>query len=152
MEGCNQGWKPVSMRAPTLISFAIASLVIAVLIEILAQRSQAAGALALSPTLDAIPPPVVFSYLFLPTIIAVIYSLCWSWIDLDVKRMQPWMELSRPDGATARNSLFLEYPFEFLAFVPFQAARRRSVYANGLSGTSTDLSTDNGQFSMLVRP
>jgi hypothetical protein len=94
-------------------------------IEVLAQGSHQNGALALSPSLDAVPSSVVFSYLFLPTIIAVLYSLYWNWIDLDVKRMQPWFELSREDGALAKRSMFLDYPFEFVAFVPFTAARRR---------------------------
>lgn len=70
----------------------------------------------------------MFSYLYVPTIIAVLYSLIWSWIDLDAKRMQPWFELSKKDGVTAENSLFLDYPYDFVATVPFKAARKRYVF------------------------
>jgi len=108
-----------------LLLFAFISLLIAAFIEILAQKSQSQGALVLSPSIDAIPPFATFAYLFLPTVIAVLYSLVWSWVDLDVRRMQPWLELSRKDGVSVENSLFLDYPFEFLAFVPFKAAKRR---------------------------
>jgi len=108
-----------------LIPFVIVSLGLAGALEGLAQRSQRNGGLALSTSSDSIPGLAKFSYLFLPTIIAVVYSIWWTWVDLDVKRTQPWLELSRPDGATAENSLLLDYPYDFVAFVPLKAARKR---------------------------
>lgn len=67
----------------------------------------------------------MLSYLYVPQILAVVYSLTWNWVDLDVKRMQPWFELSKPEGAKAINSLFLDYPYDFIALVPFKAAKER---------------------------
>ncbi|KAF6841696.1 hypothetical protein CPLU01_00368 [Colletotrichum plurivorum] len=119
------GWKPMSLGAPVLCCFALASFIIAAIIEILADQSQRNGGLALSASADSFSTFVRFCYLFLPTIVAVIYSLLWSWIDLDVKRIQPWLEMSRPAGATAESSIFLDYPYDFIAFVPIKAARRR---------------------------
>ncbi|KAK0375095.1 hypothetical protein CLIM01_07556 [Colletotrichum limetticola] len=119
------GWKPLTLCAPVLFSFAFTSFLLAAIIEILAQQSQAKGGLALSESADNIPPLANFCYLFLPTIIAVMYSLLWSWIDLDVKRMQPWLEMSKPEGASAEHSIFLDYPYDFIAFVPLKAAKRR---------------------------
>lgn len=122
------------MQAPVLLSFAIASLLIAALLEVLAQKAASeGGALSIVDTADDIPPIVTVGYLYLPTIVAVIYSLAWNWIDLDVKRMQPWLELSRPGGAPGKMSLFLDYPVDFVAFVPFKAARRRhwAVFYSG---------------------
>ncbi|KAK1730331.1 hypothetical protein CaCOL14_004173 [Colletotrichum acutatum] len=119
------GWKPLTLSAPVLFSFAFTSFLLAVIIEILAQQSQSQGGFALSKSADDIPAFANFCYLFLPTIVAVIYSLLWSWIDLDVKRMQPWLEMSRPKGATAEKSIFLDYPYDFIAFVPIKAAKRR---------------------------
>lgn len=113
------------MKAPVLAAFAMASLLLASLLEVLAQQSQKAGGLSLVKNPNDLPSWVTFSYLYIPTIIAVIFSLAWSWIDLDVKRMQPWLELSKEDGAAAEYSLFLDYPFDFVAFVPFKAAKRR---------------------------
>lgn len=117
------------MSRPILAAIIALTLLIAAAIETLAQRSRALGGLALSPSLDEMPAYAKFSYLYVPTIVAVIYSLIWSWVDLDVKRMQPWFELSKPEGATAANSLFLDYPYDFVAAVPFKAARRRCVKA-----------------------
>jgi hypothetical protein len=115
------------MRAPVLFAFAGASLLIAALLEILAQSSQKKGGLSLVDDAGALPPSVSFGYLYFPTIVAVVYSLIWNWVDLDVKRMQPWLELSKPEGAMGRDSLFLDYPFEFVAFVPFTSAKKRYV-------------------------
>lgn len=118
------------MKAPVLISFAISSVVIIVLLEVLVQRSRKLGGLSLVDDADEIPSAVNLTYLYLPTIIAVLYSLVWNWIDLDIKRMQPWTEVSKPNGATGRQSVFLDYPVDFVAFVPFKAAKQR--YDSGI--------------------
>lgn len=120
-----QGWKPLSLSTPILLAVIALTILLAVAVETLAQRSAAQGGLALSATLDDMPQYARLAYLYVPTIIAVLYSTIWSWIDLDVKRMQPWFELSKRDGATAENSLFLDYQYDFVGFVPFRAARRK---------------------------
>ncbi|KAK2048923.1 hypothetical protein LZ31DRAFT_489657 [Colletotrichum somersetense] len=118
------GWKPLTLSAPVLFSFAFASFILAIVIEVLAYQSRVKGGLALSKSVEDIPAFARFSYLFLPTIVAVIYSLLWSWIDLDIKRIQPWLEMSKPGGATAERSIFLDYPYDFIALVPMKAAKR----------------------------
>ena len=65
------------------------------------------------------------SYLYGPNLVAIVYSMIWTWIDLDARRMQPWFELSKPEGAMADNSLLLEYSFDFIAVVPWKSGRRR---------------------------
>lgn len=108
-----------------LILFATISLILIAIIEFLAQWSESKGGLAISASLDDFPTYVNFSYQFLPTIVAVIYSLFWSWVDLDAKRMQPWFELSKDSGVTAKNSIFLSYPYDFVGSVPITALRRQ---------------------------
>lgn len=120
-----QGWKPLSLSTPILLAVIALTILLAVAVETLAQRSAAQGGLALSPSLKEMPQYARFGYLYAPTIIAVLYSMIWSWIDLDVKRMQPWFELSKKEGATAENSLFLDYQYEFVGLVPFKAAKHR---------------------------
>ncbi|KAK7749491.1 hypothetical protein SLS53_000066 [Cytospora paraplurivora] len=113
------------MRAPVLCAVIVISLVLGGVIEFLAQKSQKQGGLALSLSEDEIPQSVNIAYLYMPTTIAVLYSLIWTWIDLDVRRMQPWFELSRSNGAKGDQSLLLDYPFEFLALVPVTAWKHR---------------------------
>lgn len=125
--GHQHGWKPVTLSATVLSLFALISIILGIIIEFLAQWAQRSGGLATVPSSEDFPTYVSFSYRFLPTILAVFYSLFWSWVDLDAKRMQPWFELSKPGGATAENSIFLSYPYDFVAFVPATALRRRLV-------------------------
>lgn len=119
------GWKPLSLSTPILLAVITLTLLLAAAVETLAQRSQTQGGLALSPSVDDFTAFVKLSYLYVPNIIAVLYSMVWSWIDLDVKRMQPWFELSKPSGATAKDSVFLDYPYDFVAFVPYRAVKKR---------------------------
>ena len=123
------GWKPVAMRAPALTFLLVTTIALAVVVEFLAQKSSKQGGLALSTSEHDIPQSALFGHLYGTTIVAVTYSLLWTWIDLDIRRLQPWLELSRPDGCTAEDSLLLDYPFQFLAFIPFSAAKRRYVGA-----------------------
>jgi len=75
------------------------------------------------------PMGVVFCYRYLPQMIVVALGVGWAAVDLDVKRLEPYFQLSMPEGATASNSIFLHYPFDFIAFVPINAARKGWVFA-----------------------
>lgn len=113
------------MRAPVLVAFIAVTFVMAGISELLAQKSQKEGGLALSECPECLSDIATFGYLYAPTIVSVLYGLVWTWIDLDIRRIQPWLELSRLEGATADSSLLLDYPASFLAFVPFSAGKRR---------------------------
>lgn len=125
-------WKPITLRAPVLGSFILVSLGLIVLLEILShistQNNDAnGGGIAFAASVEEVSVIATFGYLYLPTAMAVCYNMLWSWVDLDVKRLEPWFQLSRSSGATAEDSLLLHYPFDFLAFVPFRAARQKYV-------------------------
>lgn len=83
------------------------------------------GGLYFAEKADDIPAAVTFLHLHFPTLIAVVYSVVWSWIDLDVKRLEPWFQMSQASGAEARDSVLLHYPVDFIASVPINAAKRR---------------------------
>ncbi|KAK7967725.1 uncharacterized protein PG986_002002 [Apiospora aurea] len=120
------GWKPWTLKAPALSCLFIITLILAAVIEYLAQKSQKqGGGLALSESPENLPPLVNLAYLYLPTIVAVVYSLAWNWVASDTKRLQPWLEMSKDGGASAKDSLLLDYPFTFFAWVPFKAASKR---------------------------
>jgi hypothetical protein len=117
-------------RFPVLGTIFTVTVLMIIGLEILAylsvgKNNSNGGGLAFAATVDDISTIATVSYLYLPTVIAVIYSIIWSWIDLDSKRLEPWFQLSKPDGASAEDSLLLQYPFDFLPFVPIRAARRR---------------------------
>ncbi|KAJ2994271.1 hypothetical protein NUW58_g1602 [Xylaria curta] len=118
-------WIPWTLRTPTLSALIIISLLLVACIEMLAQKGAKEGGLSLSESIDSIPQISFLASSYLPTFLALSYCLIWSWVDLDSKRIQPWLELSKEGGSTAQSSLFLDYSSEFLAFTPFRAARRR---------------------------
>jgi len=66
-----------------------------------------------------------FTWKYLPTILLVTYGVLWQIADFEVKRLEPYYQLSKKTGATAAESLNMDY-LTFLAyFVPFKAIRYR---------------------------
>jgi len=74
------------------------------------------------------PMDVAFSYWFLPQMVVVALGVGWATIDLDMRRLEPYVQLSKLEGATSGNSIFLHNPFGFVAFVQVNAARRGCVF------------------------
>lgn len=97
-------WKPWAIRSPIIMFFIIVSVSLVAIIEVLVQKSQASGALAPSRSVDEISNSAQLASLYLPTAISVLYGILFSCIDLDVKRMQPWVGLAKAGGASAENS------------------------------------------------
>lgn len=118
-------WKPATLRPPLLLSVVAMTLAFIALLEYLSHKSRIDAGIAIAE--GQFSPAVSFAYKYLPTIIAVLYSILWSWIDLDTKRLEPYFQLSRTLGADAADSMWLQYPFDFIAYAPVKALRRRSV-------------------------
>jgi hypothetical protein len=62
---------------------------------------------------------------YVPTVIVVGVSILWELVDVTVRRLEPFYQMSRPNGANIQNSLSLDYITAFNYFVPFQMAKRR---------------------------
>ncbi|KAI9662790.1 MAG: hypothetical protein M1829_006134 [Trizodia sp. TS-e1964] len=118
-------WRPITLRTPILAATVLIAILLAALIEILYQICEKRGGIAFASASGNFTQAQTFSYSYLPTIVSVFYSMLWSWIDLDVKRLEPFLQLSKPEGASATSSILLKYPYEFLASVPIKAAKRR---------------------------
>ncbi|KAH5582283.1 hypothetical protein HBI24_115040 [Parastagonospora nodorum] len=116
-------WHPPALRAPVLVfTIAICWTLIAVL-EYLLWKSQRDNGLIFAPVINDLPLGTTFVYLYFPTIVAVIFSIYWAWIDLETKRMEPYYQLSKPNGALGKDSLLLQYPFSFIPLAPIRAFR-----------------------------
>ncbi len=120
-----KSWRPSSLSRPVLLSFLSISLLFVVILEVLSWINRHKGAIAFADSERGLGPAVIFAYLYLPIIIAIVYSNVWSWVDLDVKRLEPYFQMSKEEGAPPRDSMHLHYPFEFVAFAPLRALRRR---------------------------
>ncbi|KAF2133280.1 hypothetical protein P153DRAFT_331890 [Dothidotthia symphoricarpi CBS 119687] len=120
-----QGWRPPALRWWNLvITILICWFFIAVL-QYYLHKSQTDGGVIFASNINDLPLRRSFAYLYMPTIIAVIFSIFIVWIDNDAKRFEPYRQMSKPDGAFGKDSLLLQYPFDFMPFVPFTAAKRR---------------------------
>jgi hypothetical protein len=122
-------WKPFSLSSGTLIATALFTGGLVVVLGILQWQNTRHGALFFASTANGFTLLEDFLYRYLPTIVVVLYSLAWSWIDLDIMRLEPWFQLARSGGASADSSLLLQYPADFLPLVPLKAAKLRLVAA-----------------------
>ena len=109
------------------MAFLIITVTLIALIEYINKVSIEQKALFFAEKAEDFPTGVVFCYRYLPQMIVVALGVGWAAVDLDVKRLEPYFQLSKSEGATASNSIFLHYPFDFIAFVPINAARKGCV-------------------------
>lgn len=123
-------WKPLTLRTPLLLSVSVVTISLIILLELLARLSQRNGGIVFAD--EKFSSLADFTYLYLPVMISVSYSMLWAWIDLDAKRLEPYFQMSKPGGAKGRDSLFLHYPFDFVAFAPIKAVKRRCVGFNDI--------------------
>ncbi|EXJ92242.1 hypothetical protein A1O3_00792 [Capronia epimyces CBS 606.96] len=118
-------WRAHSLRRPYLLSLLILSLALLGGIEVLRQLShrrhgfQRLG--GLNPTRLTTGQNILYSYI--PTVTAVLYSILWSYIDSDTKRLEPYIQM-RSSRSPASN-LLLDYVFESAFATPVRALRRR---------------------------
>jgi hypothetical protein len=106
----------------------LAALICWVLIAILQyylHRSATDGGVMFAPDINKLPLQQSFLFLYLPTIIAVFFSIFIVWIDNDAKRYEPYRQMSNTNGALGRDSLLLHYPFVFMPIVPFVAFKKK---------------------------
>jgi hypothetical protein len=120
-------WKPLTQKACFLLPTILASGALIAVLQVYLERSNRDTGILFASRIDSLPLAQTFSYLYMPTIVSLILSFIWTWIDLDIKRLQPYVQLSRRHGALGNDSILLHYPFDFVAFVPFAAIRRKYV-------------------------
>jgi hypothetical protein len=96
-------------------------------LQFLLHKSQTQSGVIFAPRISELPLSRTFLYQYFPTILAVVFSMYWAWIDLETKRLEPYYQLSKKNGALGKDSLLLQYPFDFNPLVPFKALKNRYV-------------------------
>lgn len=122
-------WKPFSMRMYYIISLTVLALALAAVEEMLCQKSlqkqrQNGGLVAFNDVLN-VSTIAFFSWKYLPTMVTIIYAVLFSIMDFDIRRLEPYYQLSQPSGAQAAASLNLDHLTMFQYFVPFKAFHLR---------------------------
>ncbi|PVI00457.1 hypothetical protein DM02DRAFT_728559 [Periconia macrospinosa] len=120
-----KSWRPPALRPIILILMILVSVALLVTLQLFLIRSNRDQGVIFATSINELPLSRTFIYRYFPTIVAVVYSIFWAWIDLETKRVEPWYRLSREGGSSGKDSLLLTYPFDFAPFVPFRAFKRR---------------------------
>ncbi|KAI9889833.1 MAG: hypothetical protein M1814_004935 [Vezdaea aestivalis] len=122
-------WKPFSMRWPymsllTLLAFGFAALSEYLLYfsQQLSKQTPPSGLLTFKYVKD-VTTAQYFMWKYLPIIVAVLYGVMWVVADFEVKRLEPYYQLSRPGGALAAESLNIDYLTFWSYLSPFLAIR-----------------------------
>ena len=129
--GARTEWQPAALQPVVLLTIILFTVAVIVAIQVLRHYTAVdrgfAFVIARDGAFPSFPAFTTFGYLYFPTILAVVFSMFWSWVDLDVKRLEPYYQMAKPGGAALPDSLSLQYPFDYVALVPIHAARRRYV-------------------------
>lgn len=122
-------WRPRALRRWFLVSFSVLCALFCITIELII-RGCHGGCHVFGPYSAAdLSWKTLFVYNQMPTILGLALSLLWALPHHNVMRLEPYFRLSTPGGATAEESIFLQYPYIFPVYVPFKAMRRRlAVY------------------------
>jgi hypothetical protein len=122
-------WRPFTMRRPYIVLLVLISLALAGVQEWLYQRSiwyarqDPPSAILEFATPQAVTLLDFFCWKYLPTIIFVSYGVFWQITDYQIKRLEPFYQLSQPTGSTAAESLNMDYLTFYNFLTPFKAAR-----------------------------
>ncbi|ROV87044.1 hypothetical protein VMCG_10857 [Cytospora schulzeri] len=73
---------------------------------------------------------------FLPTIVAVVFGVLWQITDFEVQRLEAYYQLSKEGGATAAETLNMDYITEFSFMRPIRAFQLRQ-YAVAVSSIAS---------------
>jgi hypothetical protein len=119
-------WRPLTMGWPWLAMLTVIALGLAALQEYLCQKSlRNEDGLAKFRKADELSLTAFFTWKYAPIIAFVFYGILWQMTDFEVKRLEPYYQLSRKTGATAGESLNMDYLTFMSWLVPLRALRHR---------------------------
>ncbi|KAI9800515.1 MAG: hypothetical protein M1825_004063 [Sarcosagium campestre] len=122
-------WRPFPMQWPYITVLTIISLATAGIQEYLCQlslrRTAENDGLLKFRVSSELSTWSYFCWRYLPTIIAVTYGVMWQAVDFEVKRLEPYYQLSKSGGALAIESINLDYLTCWKVAAPFKAFKRR---------------------------
>lgn len=122
-------WRPLTMGWPWLAMLTFIAVALAALQEFLCQKSiraeKAGHGLSQFTKADELSLAAFFTWKYAPIIIFVFYGILWQMSDFEVKRLEPYYQLSQKTGATAGESLNMDYLTFMSWLVPLRALRHR---------------------------
>src|SRR5690242_21757233 len=98
----SQGWYPPALRWWSLLPTVLFCWSSAAVLQYFLHKSQTEGGVIFAHDINQLPLRKSFVYLYLPTIVAVIFSIVTVWIDNDAKRYEPYRQMSKAGGAPGK--------------------------------------------------
>jgi hypothetical protein len=135
-------WRPFSMGRPWLAMLIFIALALAGLQEFLCQlslkrvRDDEFGGLVVFDKPGDLSVTKFFTWKYAPIMTFVFYGIMWQMTDFEVKRLEPYYQLSKKSGATAGESLNMDYLTFMSWLVPLRALHHKQ-YAVIYSSVST---------------
>lgn len=120
-------WKPYTMRWQYISMLILVSITLGVCQEFLLWKSNRLDSegnpIGILRFVDPKDMPVrdFFASKYLSTILTVAYGILWQLTDIEVKRLEPYYQLGRPEGALAAESINIDYVTLFDIFRPVVA-------------------------------
>lgn len=141
-------WKPLAFNPIYLLFLAILHILSIVGIQILSNKQgsdhevldliRANRTTASSPgstfVFDEGNAVAFVGWAYLPVAIVMVIAAFWEILDLQVRRLEPFHQLSSPEGGNVWNALCLDYTSLFGLFTPFMALRRGHYVVSLSSG------------------
>lgn len=120
----SRGWRPVAIRPFYLFFVAALMFLMLLTLEGLRRYSELNGGLIYFKDTASVSYLQSFAYNYVPIIVALALVTLWSFVDFDVLRLEPYFQLSRPEGVPA-TVLFINYNFGQSIITPITSARRK---------------------------
>ncbi|PYI00519.1 hypothetical protein BO78DRAFT_402013 [Aspergillus sclerotiicarbonarius CBS 121057] len=117
------GWRPVALRPVYLCLIGAVMFAMLLTLDVLRRYSEQKGGLYFFPDTDTVSDAQSFAYNYIPIIAALVLVTLWSFIDYDVLRLEPYFQISRPEGSPA-SVLFINYNFGQSFLTPLTSAKR----------------------------
>lgn len=118
-------WRPATLKTRFIFGTALICALLIAGVEVVLQISNRNNGLIFADENGRFPSYTLFCFEYLPTLISILHSLIWICIDHDLRRAEPFFQLSKPGGATAKESLLLDYPYQFVLAVGWSSFKRR---------------------------
>ncbi|KAF7566556.1 repeatdomain containing protein [Pyrenophora tritici-repentis] len=125
-------WRPTTMSWWWISMLIVIALALAGVQEYLCQISLRSvekdpikGGLSNFQRVGQLPITLYFAWQYAPIMIFVFYGVLWQMSDFEVKRLEPFYQLSKKTGATAGESLNMDYLTFMSWLVPLRALRHK---------------------------
>ncbi|CAK5276022.1 unnamed protein product [Mycena citricolor] len=118
------GWVPTPLQSWYAITLVVVLLLLAIVLEVMLHITQQKNGWKTHGNATSTTGVMHYVYSLPPVIIAAVIVALWAWTDIEIKKMQPYVDLAHGD-APPHKSLLLDYTRSSTFFVWSSAIRNR---------------------------